>query len=57
MRSKSNLIDPSLLSVNVEFEPPPFVSYVAILGAGCLCFVKDDRRLIIAATVYQVTHF
>jgi len=32
----------------VEFEPPSFVSYVAVLGAGRFLFVNNDRRLAIS---------
>ena len=57
MCSQSNLIEPALIPVNVEFEPPPFVSYVAVLGACGFLGVEDQRGFVVAATVNQVTYF
>ena len=57
MCSKSNLVDPSLFSVNVEFEPPPFIDNTSVFGACCFFFAENDRRFTVIDGINEITNF
>ena len=55
--SKFNLVQPSLLAVNVQLELHALIYQIAILGARRFRCVEDDRGLIVSARPYKVAYF